>query len=218
MDNLPPFDLLKEVSKKFPGVWGVLDDMARNPEWDERCYVPIGLAIEIFPDFHQADWKHRMRRMYYALQFSALSVWRRDKEVFQFSHDLQELLFAQADVDDIDIPDHVLKYLPYRAFYVRFSSPQDENWSFWAHNNYTLSFEAEATSPCEITLEIKRLETTYHVQANYRISPMLNKYELPVGIDKAGNWNKVIEICFLFHQTNFKSPIMIKFSNIKISI
>lgn len=127
MDNLPPFDLLKEVSKKFPGVWGVLDDMARNPEWDERCYVPIGLAMEIFPDFHQADWKHRMRRMYYALQFSALSVWRRDKEVFQFSHDLQELLFAQADVDDIDIPDHVLKYLPYRAFYVRFSSPQEDD-------------------------------------------------------------------------------------------
>lgn len=95
--------------------------------------------------------------------------------------------------------------------------PQDENWSFWAHNNYTLSFEAEAASPCETTLEIKRFETTYHVEANYRITAMLNRYELSLGIDKSGNWGKVIEVCFLFYKNDFPAPTTLKIKNIKIS-
>lgn len=95
--------------------------------------------------------------------------------------------------------------------------PQDEDWNFWAQNNYTLSFEAESISPCEITVELKRFETTYHVQVNYKITPILNKYELQLGIDKSGNWNKVIEICFLFYKNNYPSPTIIKLKNITIS-
>ncbi len=125
MDNLPPFELLKKINNKFPLIWEVLGEYAKNPEWDERCYVPIGLAMEIFPDFHQVDWEHQLRRMYYAIQFSALAVWRLDKEIFQFSPELEEILFEQSKSDDdMDIPGKVLEYLPYRAFYVRFSSPQ----------------------------------------------------------------------------------------------
>ena len=125
MDNLPPFELLKKISNKFPLIWQVLGEYAKNPEWDERCYVPIGLAMEIFPDFHQVDWEYQLRRMYYAIQFSALAVWRLDKEVFQFSPELEDMLFEQSKSDDdMDIPGRVLEYLPYRAFYVRFSSPQ----------------------------------------------------------------------------------------------
>lgn len=124
MDSLPPFELLKKISNKFPLIWDVLGEYAKNPEWDERCYVPIGLAMGIFPDFHQVDWEHQLRRMYYAIQFSALAVWRLDKEVYQFSEELEDMLFEQSKSDDMDIPGNVLEYLPYRAFYVRFSSPQ----------------------------------------------------------------------------------------------
>lgn len=127
MDSLPPFDLLKKVTKKFPGIWGVIDSLVKSPtpNWDERCYLPIGLAIGIFPDFKLVDWERQKRRIYYALQFSALSVWRMDKEIFQFSPELEGLLFEQSSDDDIDIPSQVLVYLPYRAFYVRYSSTQE---------------------------------------------------------------------------------------------
>ena len=123
MDNLPPFSLLKEVSKKSPGVWDILDDASKNTEWDERCLVPIGLSLALFPDYERVSFAKKSSMLLQALKFSALAPWRLDKEVFEFSEELQSLLFEQAEEDDMDIPGEILGHLPYRAFYVRFASP-----------------------------------------------------------------------------------------------
>lgn len=127
MGKFPPLDLLKEVSKKRPGIWAVLDEISRNPEWDERCLVPIGLSLSLFPDYESESFAKKSAMLVQALKFSALAPWRLDKEVFEFSKELQSLLFEQAEEDDMDIPGEILGYLPYRAFYVRFASPISNN-------------------------------------------------------------------------------------------
>lgn len=140
MEKFPPLELLKGVNEQFPHVLDFLTESAKTPEWDERCLVPIGLSLALFPDYESVSFAKKSAMLIQALKFSALAPWRLDKEVFEFSEELQSLLFEQAEEDDMDIPGEILGYLPYRAFYVRFASPISDRWykldGFFVHHEW----------------------------------------------------------------------------------
>ncbi len=79
--------------------------------------------------------------------------------------------------------------------------PQKNNWRFEVKNNKCLHFDAIATNPLTITLEIKHKDTAYHARRTFDVHRSSRTYLMNLkeygDLDK---WENVTEICFLIER------------------
>ena len=114
-----PLAMLKEITRKMPKVWQVID-LARpmgvqKAGCTERCFAPIETATAASIACQASSATKGGVDIPLPTLTLALAQWRKDKEVFVIDPDLAQVLYAQ---DDMEIPAAAFDYIPYSCFYV----------------------------------------------------------------------------------------------------
>lgn len=130
-----PLSFLKKYHLEFPKIWEDVEDMRRSkgeslPDWDNRCYIPIaGILASLSQGNNDMIFSIADKAAIYA----ALAPWRKFKEVYRFSTEMEELLYQQAD--DIVVPIEALSSLPYPCIYIEanIDIDGDKVHGFFAH-------------------------------------------------------------------------------------
>ena len=138
-ENLPiPMQMLKDFEKSYPGCWHWVEHIRAGkgkdlPEWDDMVYIPLAGTNEILRG------KYKTVDTNIGCLYAALSAWRQYKEIYSFSPELIETLFAQAD-EDIVIPMDILKCMPYPCVYI--ATDIDAGfYVFWEQDVHTKDIE-----------------------------------------------------------------------------
>lgn len=118
MDVYPPLQAIKDITQSLPSIWEDIDRAAENKRreslWRSDIYIT-------------SQWveKEVLNRCYRgpkgtasmsAAALSALSAWRRSKEVYRFAPEMGRMLYRQANCT---LPVSVLLTCPIPAFILR---------------------------------------------------------------------------------------------------
>ena len=130
--------LLKDFEQSYPGCWRwvehVRDGKGKNlPDWDDLVYIPLTGTNEILRS------KYNSMDTNVSCLYAALASWRQYKEIYSFSPELVETLFAQAD-EDIVIPNDILRCMPYQCIFIT-TEPGSGFFVFWEQDMKTMEFE-----------------------------------------------------------------------------
>lgn len=124
--SLPlPLELVKDFEKTHPGCWEWIDYVREGkdkdlPDWNNLCFCPLGGAQGIMIEkYHDTDLNN-------AALLAALASWRQYKEIYSFSEELKETLYAQSD--DIVMPIDILYQIPFPCVYI--STGNDEGFFY----------------------------------------------------------------------------------------
>lgn len=170
--SLPlPLELVKDFEKTHPGCWEWIDYVREGkgkdlPDWNNLCFCPLGGAQGIMIEkYHDTDLNT-------AALLAALASWRQYKEIYSFSEELKETLYAQSD--DIVMPIDILYQIPFPCVYI--STGNDEGFfTFFEHDMNTFHMELRF---CIIkkTIDgiIKILNTWVHLKDGYTILDGIN--------------------------------------------
>lgn len=115
-----PLEMVQEITKYAPSIWSILDDLAKNPSWDSKCYIPTNIVLSHINELDVFEDQKQAKKM--AQELSALSAWRKNKQVFRFNRDFQDIFSLYSDVN---LTSEILLYLPYSAFYVQFAKTEE---------------------------------------------------------------------------------------------
>ncbi len=126
MDTYLPLKLVNKWSDNLPTCWEEIENMrslqgSTLPNWDDTCYIPISATIAVASRGVKLSG---LTGTYIdgAQQLAALAPWRKYKEVYRFTPEMEELLFTQAD--DLIIPIETLQAMPFPCLYIEFSSQE----------------------------------------------------------------------------------------------
>lgn len=170
--SLPlPLELVKDFEKTHPGCWEWIDYVREGkgkdlPDWNNLCFCPLGGTQGIMIEkYHDTDLNN-------AALLAALASWRQYKEIYSFSEELKETLYAQSD--DIVMPIDILYQIPFPCVYI--STGNDEGFfTFFEHDMNTFHMELRF---CIIkkTIDgiIKILNTWAHLKDGYTILDGIN--------------------------------------------
>ena len=122
-----PLEFLRKVSDFLPGIWDEIEEArnikgeAEHLEWPEWCYFPMCLTDVLLRERWMIPGRlsepiRAEKREMMCGYICALAPWRRSKEIYVMSEELENLLYEQ---DDAEIPSEVLLKMPYQCFYVK---------------------------------------------------------------------------------------------------
>lgn len=187
--NLPlPLELVKQFEKTYPNCWEMVEYVRQGkgkelPNWNDLCYCPLaGTQTVMFEKYHNLDVNE-------ASLLAALASWRQYKEIYSFSEELKETLFAQSE--DMVIPTEVLYRIPFPCVYINLD--EDEGFFvFFEQDMHTLQMELRF---CIVSKTEPMFNTWIHIGENYTISDGISdgidlmiknqkKYNLPHNIPK----------------------------------
>ncbi|MGN0655441.1 MAG: AcrVA2 family anti-CRISPR protein [Ruminiclostridium sp.] len=119
-----PLQCVKDFEQKHPRCWEYIEDFRKKrgkevPCWNDLVYIPLIDANSIF----KAKYNNGKNDINQASIYAAYAAWRQYKEIYSFSPELTEVLFAQAD-EDIVIPTDVLYQIPYNSIYISISETE----------------------------------------------------------------------------------------------
>ena len=126
MKTYPPLKLIEKWSDAIPSCWDEIDDIRQSqgidlPAWDPACYIPIAGAIAVTS--RGIDTKDLTIDMTIgAAEIAALAPWRRYKEAYKFTPEMETMLFDQAE--DLVIPVEVIRSMPFPCIYIEFSTQE----------------------------------------------------------------------------------------------
>jgi len=143
-----PRELLFAIGRKYPGVWGILDEMRamrglRVPAWPEYIYLPISAASFVL-----------MSKRYYDIDVpvtncdigavGALALWRLTQGIYRFDPTVYKAVLSTPVIGDL--PCDVLHRLPEWSVYVetpdlKFNSEVIHG--FWAQLDWDLKVGQE---------------------------------------------------------------------------
>lgn len=138
-EKLPiPLQMIKDFEKSYPGCWSLVEHIRAGkgkdlPDWDDMVYIPLAGTNEILRG------KYNTVDTNIGCLYAALASWRQYKEIYSFSPELVETLFAQADVDII-IPCDILRCMPYPCVYIA-TDIDDGFYVFWEQDVHTKDIE-----------------------------------------------------------------------------
>lgn len=119
-----PLRLVKDYEHEHPHCWEYIEEFRERrgkdiPYWNDLVYIPLVDAHSIFK-YKYNNGKNDINK---ASIYAAYASWRQYKEIYSFSPELTEVLFAQAD-EDIVIPTDVLYQIPYNSIYISISETE----------------------------------------------------------------------------------------------
>lgn len=123
-----PLEITNKISSKYPGCWDELDMIVDGVSIDEHCIYPIAAGISVvtrYVSFSEAkmEFKNSMELIADATTMVTVASWRRNKQIYKFEEEMQNLLLEQGD-SDLVLPIEVLYELPYNCIYIQLNNLQ----------------------------------------------------------------------------------------------
>ena len=124
-ENDTPLLIVKFREKQFPNIYNTIEDTVhsvkkKHPEiFREYCSVPISASFTILTDIYKQKTESAALL---AAEIAALTMWRKNKIVYDIDDTMSEILFEQAVfLDDTKkIPSAIIKNeMPYECLFVR---------------------------------------------------------------------------------------------------
>lgn len=144
-ENLPiPMQMLRDFEKDYPGCWNWIEHIRAGkckdlPDWDDIVYIPLTGTNEILRNKYNSNDTNN------GCLYAALASWRQYKEIYSFSPELVETLFAQAD-EDIVIPCDILRSMPFPCIYIETEHNKSGFFVYWEQDFNTQDMELRFTT------------------------------------------------------------------------
>lgn len=148
-----PLLLIEEYTQKFPSCWDQIEDFrsvkgTELPDWPDFCYIPIAGTLAVVTEgMNLGEYQINQEKVLQnhipikAATLAALAPWRRHKEIYSFSKELEELLLEQAD-EQIKLPVQTLHLLPFPCVYIELKTIPDLD-GFFVHFEYDMNVQRE---------------------------------------------------------------------------
>lgn len=119
-----PLPLLVPYTQHMPGVWDTLEDLRTAKEtkllWKPPCYLPCAAARAVLEDPRYGGM-NRIDSAAKCAELTGLFIWRKDKVIYRFDHDLAVALAVQAKAMSFDsiLPIDLMMHLPHDCLYLQ---------------------------------------------------------------------------------------------------
>lgn len=119
-----PLPLLISYTQRMPCVWDVLEALRTDPEakllWKPPCYLPCAAARAVLEDTRYGGL-NRIDSAAKCAELTGLFIWRKDKVIYRFDHDLAVALAAQAEAMSFNsvLPIDLMMHLPHDCIYLQ---------------------------------------------------------------------------------------------------
>lgn len=156
-----PLELVREFGNAYPNCWNDIEHLRQQkgkdlPDWNNLCYCPLAGTQAILEKYGDKDPNN-------ASLLLALASWRQYKEIYSFSDELKETLFAQNE--DIVIPTDVLYQMPFPCIYISFN----ENEGFFVFFEQDMHTSQMELRFCEVSKTKSMFNSWIHIGDNFTI-------------------------------------------------